>query len=246
MRYAQLVRGQWQAEWTPDWEPESVLHQAFGDAILGILFDHGPGVQLATTPSARNVQHVETLFPGCKQIVIVRDGRSVMASVGAGFDCELRHALRSWLSSSQAIVPFEATNPAEASYCRVRYEDLLDADSPEIDRVLEFLGVDASLLDRDRVRAMPVIGSSFDPSTNGLDWQPRAIENFQPKVRWADWTRREHEFYRLMAGSYHAYFGYEHQAFPRSVVPWKLLYRLYRLPRAKDLVAKIRHRLGMG
>jgi hypothetical protein len=182
------------------------------------------------TPTVKNLGLFFPMFPSCKLLVLIRDGRSVVESAARTFDRPYGHAAREWASSAKIIQDFCKNHP-DKPFLLVRYEDLYGNVEKELRRIFEYLHLDPEAYDYAGAVNLPVRGSSTlrgQTSTHGVPWVAQGIHwnpvekpaNFNPVARWANWSRAKHERFNWLAGEYLEKFGYDRKTYSGGHLLW--------------------------
>ena len=144
-------------------------------------------------------------------LLLVRDGRNVVASNVRSFDVNEEAARQEWASAGRAILDFDERNRgAVSAYRVVRYEDLLDELESTMTEVLRCCDLDPDGFDFAAAAGAPVRGSST-VRRDGADvhWEPVAKDDaFRPNERWREWTPYQHARFAEVAGDVQRALGY--------------------------------------
>lgn len=224
------------ARWRPDWDPggrhkKRLLSQltlawvSFLNGLVSTQDNERPTRYLVTkTPSVRNLELVP-MIPHAKVIVLIRDGRDVVASAMKSFDRGIHPASKTFADGARTILAAQGRN---VPFLTVRYEDLVNNLGGELVRIFTYLDLDANRYDFDLAENMGVRGSSsFGRSPSGVHWH--AVDKtpaFSPLGRWSDWTRSQHEQFNWLAGKENTLLGYKVSHRGRRSPPWRRLYYL--------------------
>jgi hypothetical protein len=184
--------------------PETVaMARAGALALFARWLDAEPDPDAVRLIAEKTPEHaialpaLESMFPGCRVVHIIRDGRDGVVS---GWHHNLREnpesfrarfpdmaayaryfAENHWLSYIAAARAFGARNPDR--FLELRYETLLDEPESQVRRLLAFLGVDAS----DTSVGACVSGASFERLSGGrAPGQTDAKSHFRKGVA-GDW-----------------------------------------------------------
>lgn len=220
--YADRVAWQWD-HWGDSDPPRTALLKHLGNGLTRFLqADKEDSTVITKTPSVRHAQRVFELFPHAKVILLIRDGRSVVASAMAGFDWPFEPTVRKWAQAARTIQSFRETyGDSSDRHMLLRYEDLNDDPASTLKRVFSRFDFDIGAYDFDDAINLPVYGSSFDQeSGEDVTWTPsEKPENFNSNKRWSDWTAEKHERFNWLAGEELHALGYRPQSstssFPR-------------------------------
>ena len=212
-RYLERLKWQW-GHWGADDAFVAPLYEHAGRGLTGFLRTLSDAPRIVTkTPSVSNIESFPDIFPHAYLLIIVRDGRSVVASGMSGFGWNFETASRAWARAARAILAFRDANPAAfASRCRlVQYERLNTDTKEELAAILRFVGLDPAVYDFDAALDTPVYGSSYQKTEGkGVSWQPKAkAPGFASNERWATWSRARHERFNWIAGRELIALGYE-------------------------------------
>ncbi len=246
-RFVGRLRWQW-GHWGADDAFVAPLAERVGLGAASFLKALNPGVRVVTkTPSVANLARFFHYFPNSPLLLIVRDGRSVVASGMSGFGWRFETATREWAHAARAIRDFQERQ-AGRRFRLVTYE-ALNADTEGLLRdVLAFLELDAECYDFEEAAQTPVYGSSYaSKEEGGITWTPKEKPTgFESRNRWSSWSRLQHERFNWLAGDELRALGYEPQRYGGPRWLWALLnhaldlrYAAGRMPRrlAKGLRA---------
>src|SRR5262245_18667252 len=124
--YVDAVTGSWNPSWGVPDDARARLLRALGDGVIAFL-QAGAGAHrvVTKTPRIENLDLFFDLFPASPLLVIVRDGRNVVASNVRSFD-ENEEAMRQeWARAGRAVLAFDEQHRDRGlPYRVVRYEDL--------------------------------------------------------------------------------------------------------------------------
>jgi hypothetical protein len=219
-RYVDSVTGSWTPSWGVPAGERARLLRSLGDGVVAFLQAGAGGRRVvAKTPRVENLDLFFDLFPDAALLVLVRDGRNVVASNTRSFDENEDATRHEWARAGRAVLAFdERVRTAGRDYRLVRYEDLLDDLVPTMTDIFRCCGLDPDVYDFAAAAELPVRGSS---SVRGQDadvhWAPVAkTEDFRPNERWRDWTPYQHARFAQVAGDVQRALGYPLAAPVRS------------------------------
>jgi Sulfotransferase family len=247
-RYAQGVSRFWKRKWgAGELEQEKhLLCAKIGEGLVSFLYAQldrrkasslpasPPALRprlVTKTPHVTNLELFFELFPSAPLLILVRDGRSVVESTVKTFSRPYGYAAREWASSAREILEFQRRH-LQPNYLIVRYEDVYQNVESELRRIFSFLGLDPEVYDYSAAANAPVRGScavrAETPKArkdfwvaDGVHWNPTPKPaDFNPLVRWHDWSRAKHERFNWIAGQYMPAFGYSLQHYPGSRIFW--------------------------
>lgn len=161
------------------------------------------------TPTIRGLEYYLSYFSGSKLIIIIRDGRDVAESGMNSFGWDFVKAIYDWKINSRKIVDFLNKNPNSAFL--VRFEDLFTTPEETMSEAIEYLELDITNYPFDKLKDMPVSGSSMLKSEKGeLNWKPIEKEqNFRPVSRYKSWSAWKKFLFIVIAGGELQAFGYD-------------------------------------
>jgi len=212
--YVRNITQRWNPAWDADGSWQQSLREHLGKACISFLTDKAREIvgplpkYLATkSPCVENLA-LYPIFPHARVIVIIRDGRDLIASGMKAFQWSFEKACRSWVQAAREII---VAKEAGLPFLLVRYEDLLKDLKAEMSRIFAFLEMDAGLYNQETAAQLPVRGSSVFGTDHGqVNWKPMAkTSDFNPLGRWADWSRAKCERFSWLARRESAYFGYD-------------------------------------
>lgn len=228
-QFADVTRDGWHDTYPRD-ELGVLLTRKLGDGILDFLrqaardtaADPASGEQpsllpqgfrpVSKQPSVANLHLVRRLFPDTRPIVLVRDGRSVVASGMKGFGWRPEWGIQMWAAAARTILGVLEADPEAITV--VRYEDLLADLRPTLTRAMQSVALDVDAYPFEDVDQIPVVGSSYvfgeAPSIN---WTPRDRPvDFDPRERFGDWPRARLARFDWVAGELSERLGYPRTA----------------------------------
>ena len=211
-RYLGRLKWQW-GHWGADDAFVTPLAHHVGHGLTNFLHSLTDAKRFVTkTPSVANLDAFFAYFPHAQLIVIVRDGRSVVASGMSGFGWNFETATRQWARSARVIVNFRKNNPDFADRVKiVQYEQLNAETADELTEVLKFLNLDVDQFDFDAALNTPVYGSSFmKEKGDQVTWKPQEKnKDFNAGARWSKWKASRHNRFNWIARTELESLGYE-------------------------------------
>lgn len=210
--YTKRLKWQW-GHWGADSDFVVPLANNLGEGISDFLGTLTEAKRLVTkTPSVVNIDSFFEFFPHAQLLVIVRDGRSVVASGMSGFGWKFETAAREWGRAARRILRFEKDcQNYKDRFKVVRYEALNANTIETLKDVFDFLGLDAGQYDFNAALETPIYGSSYMKEGDAkVSWAPKAkSEEMVSKNRWDAWTAFEHQRFNKLAGEELKRFGYD-------------------------------------
>ena len=208
--YTAALCERWQRLWNVSNNVRFALMKSMGNALVEVLGEHVTAPRVLTkSPTVANLHLFFELFPAAKLVIVVRDGRSILASSMRSFDTPFDEGLQRWAKAARTIQQFmNTTNPDR--YLLVKYENLFLQPTQVMTQMLEYLQLDAERYPFDAVGQVPVRGSCESRAPDGsVNWDPVARSNdFNPLDRWRELTAQQLEQFEWWAGSRLREFGY--------------------------------------
>ncbi|MBX2982315.1 MAG: sulfotransferase [Flavobacteriales bacterium] len=200
---------------SPIWGGEpfsrSNFYESIGNGLIEYLKHpslHDGAVRLVTkTPSVTNLNRADILFPNVKHVIMVRDPMDIAASAYNSWKIPVEQTLREWYAACIEIDRF--CRQTRTDYILLRYEDLLNEPLIVFQDVIDRLGLEMPDDVWDRIRDMPLYGSSDD----GANWTvtPKS-DVFRSTNKWkqlpADQLKQAAASYD---GRFATYFGYSEE-----------------------------------
>ncbi len=243
-KYITRLHWQW-AHWGAEPDLIRAFSQHLGQGLIAFLQSLTDAERVVTkTPSVRNIDRVFTLFPEAHVLVIVRDGRSVVASGMSGFGWDFEEATRTWARAARRLLAFQRAGrdhgeAAPGRHLVVKYEALSEHTEGELRHILDFLGLDVAQYDFAEALDMPVYGSSFMKDKGEVTWEPQSGgRHFDGTRRWQHWDAARHRRFNWIAGEELEALGYTpvrgaasgHVLSRAGHVPMDAAYHAKRLP----------------
>ncbi|MFK7847124.1 MAG: sulfotransferase [Rhodothermales bacterium] len=211
-RYVRRLQWQW-GNWGADAEFVAPLSTSVGQGLTSFLQSLSSAQRIVTkTPSVENLSAFFDYFADAYLLVIVRDGRSLVASGMSGFGWNFETATRRWSKTARSIIDFKNEHPEFADRFKlVHYEALNDNTVQELRSVLTFLQLDADAYDFEAALDTPVYGSSFmKEEGKDMTWKPQEKKkDFNTKERWRSWGKFKHGRFNWIARRELENLGYE-------------------------------------
>nr|WP_319384080.1 sulfotransferase [uncultured Roseibium sp.] len=195
----------------------SEILAGFGNVLAELAATDGGKRTILKTPSTRNLENLEIMFPGAKLIFLIRDGRDTCFSrLRAGYEKNLEESGRFWSARARHMLRHdERSRTRDRAAPRplwVRYEDAVEAPDSVLDRVAGYLGVHRDPSDDVDAERLPVFGSSEFGHGEAGDFTKMTVarpDDFNPVGRWRSWPRVTREMFHEIAGDELIALGYE-------------------------------------
>ena len=137
--------------------------------------------KLLTMNMHHHFERIPYLFPDARYIHLLRDPRDVArSSIGMGWAGTVYRGVDIWAEAERSWDRLAATLPADR-YLEVRYEDLLENVTAELEKICRFLGLDYS----SKMLSYPSHSTYAAPDAQlRYQWKGRCSPN---ELAWVDW-----------------------------------------------------------
>ena len=210
--YLRRLKWQW-GHWGADAQFVAPLSHNVGKGLSDFLATLTDSKRFVTkTPSVHNLAQFFELFPHARLLIIVRDGRSVVASGMSGFGWNFETATREWARAANEVLRFTKKNEAYADRFRlIRYETLNENTIDQLESIFSFLGLNTEAYNFSAALETPIYGSSYmKEQGEKVTWTPQVkSEDFGKRSRWASWSSSQHRRFNRLAGTELQALGYE-------------------------------------
>lgn len=208
--YADRLAWHW-GHWGEAAPSRDALLRALGDGLRHFFVADRAAARVVTkTPSVRNVERFFDVFADGSLLVVIRDGRSVVASGMEGFGWSFEASVRRWAEAARAVLALrDAHGSGSDRHRMLRYEDLTRDPVSTLTAALRLLDLSPTAYDFEAALDLPVYGSSFVQPDDEVTWSPQSKpSNFGREERWAAWTADMHARFNWLAGRELAALGY--------------------------------------
>ncbi|WNC68458.1 sulfotransferase [Thalassotalea nanhaiensis] len=220
-RYSQRVSNNWDPYWFRNAETnhKDLLMQCLGQGIQDFLKlqvkNSNPKNEIeyiiSKTPSLKGIDKYSLFFKNCKFIMIMRDGRSVVASGEKSFSWDFELAAIQWKLNAKKIKKFKKMNDINFdTFLLIKFENLIVEPENQFKKMIEYLGLSLNDFDFSKLKSLPVSGSSdLKSSSKAMHWKPVSKENkFDPLNRFSNWSLNRKKIFHYIAKNEMEYFGY--------------------------------------
>jgi protein-tyrosine sulfotransferase len=166
-------------------------------------------------PHTRFISYFPAFFPKDRCIMLLRDGRHVVQSTIATwplkpFGKSFADICQEWTYATHAALDYWQVCDTNVTSLQ-RYEDIVSAPHERMETLLDFLGLDPARYSFDRIKTLPVFGSSEVSKRNGeVVWEPVKVDgSFNPARRKIQWSPRQERLFASIAGPAMRRAGYE-------------------------------------
>ena len=180
-----------------------------GDGIIGFFMEFVPEdkMLLLRTPDAQNIQYFPHLFPAGKMVILMRDGRDTVQSFIDSWGAEpiFKQFAQRWKNRRDQVegyMEMMKRNNVEGRAYLLHYENLLNEPEKEVEQLLDYLGLDKGLYAWDKLKGLPVLGSSKSKTQGtSVNWKPMDKKKwFEPTGKWKKWSKKKQAIYDGIMG----------------------------------------------
>ena len=162
-----------------------------------------------------------TLFPFEYMILLIRDGRDVVSSTYHTRHCNgeqfnkssFINICKEWDYSAKMVMNFNSNYSTiyNDNYLIVKYENIVNDPKLLINKICDFLNLDSNRYDFKKIQDIGVIGSSGIKRNGQVTWErdEKKTTFFNPIGRWKEWTTKEKNIFKKIAGKSLIDIGYE-------------------------------------
>ncbi|MTI20829.1 sulfotransferase [Fulvivirga sp. RKSG066] len=194
------------------------LTQSMGYGLLDYFSQFiKPGSSLLfKTPDAGRLQNIFHMFPSCKVVILIRDGRDTLESFSKswGGDGAFKKMCERWSHRVDNIMEFirmaEASDMSDRVLI-VRYDEVNDNTREELVKIFNFIEADNDKFPWDKLEDVPVLGSSSHKTkSDEVHWNPvKKSDNFKPNQKWVSWSVKRKRIFKKYAGENLIKLGFE-------------------------------------
>lgn len=190
------------------------FHALFGGALMALIHSATPPEQRAMVkmPSVQYLNHFSSMFPNEHLLVLVRDGRDVVASTLRTW----RHlnfvqvCLR-WNRSARIVLENCSImgSARRTGYMLCRFEDAISDPEGFLRATLPCFDLDPERYPYEMIGEIPVIGSS-QLAAGTVSWRTfiKAPKGFRPRGYWREWSTLKKLIFKAIAGRSLVALGY--------------------------------------
>lgn len=185
----------------------------FAASFIAYLYAIVPESQrmLLKVPGVHYLDRFYSVFPHESLLVLIRDGRDVVQSTIKTWP-QLRFSFvcRRWKRSAEMVLAcHKHFSNQSVPYWLARFEDVASDPAAFIRDVCTHLNLDESRYPFEKMRELPVRGSSSGSGQNGVTWDPvERPADFNPTGRWHGWSAAKKRIFKRIAGQALVDLGY--------------------------------------
>lgn len=177
----------------------------FGSAFVAYLNAFVPENKqiLLKVPGVQFLPYFFSIFPNEKLLIIIRDGRDVVQStVRTWPQRKFTDVCREWSEAARNIISFADTFTSKSdSFLIAKFEDAVADSKNFVSRVGSHFGLDMERYPYEKLKEVPVKGSSSLKQDGKMTWKP--IERpryFNPVGRWSEWDSKLKKKFKNICG----------------------------------------------
>lgn len=221
--YISKTLGYW-PKWVENEESLQKTHAALlseiGEGILRVFYQELPDpnkILMLRTPDAGNLEFFPALFPNGKLVVILRDGRDTVNSFVESFSGEwaFNKMAKRWASRIEYLFQVNKQMIEAGFQDRIgifKYEDLNSEPEKTVKAILKYLSLDEAGYDWEKLKSVPVVGSStqYNEQGKGDFWAPKEKSDSKKfSNKWKMWSSSKKKNFKKIAGNQLIRAGYE-------------------------------------
>ncbi|MBE9491198.1 MAG: sulfotransferase [Bacteroidetes bacterium] len=177
----------------------------FGSSLIAYLYGYLPSDKrmLIKVPDVRYLNYFKTVFPNENLLILLRDGRDVVSStIRTWPDKNFSEVCQRWdLSTKIALKYKEIYGNKKSGFWLAKYEDGVKDSKSFITDACKHFDLDVNLYPFDKMDEIKVIGSSTHKKDNKVTWDGmKKSKDFNPINRWSNWTDKEKNTFKKIAG----------------------------------------------
>lgn len=217
--YMDALAGEWEQQTGESKDTRRVkseITRRIGEVLISTIRTETARPTLLKTPWIFNLARAFDLFPDCRIILLVRDGRDTCEStVRSGYARDHLHSFATWAAHvrvmQKAISTFEEQGRSGSVHL-IRYEDVVEDPQGSLRRIFDFLGLVVPEGFVPDIESLPVYGSSVEGRAPDEAFRWRKIERpagFNPVGRWKSWDSETLRAFDVICGAEMLRLGYD-------------------------------------
>lgn len=176
----------------------------FGSSFLAYLHHFAPSDKrlLVKRPKMDYLSHFFKMFPFENILLLIRDGRDVVDStVRSWAKTNFPKACTRWNNGAKMILSFYRENNKQGGIYYTKYEDIFQNPERFVKDACRCFNLDEDKYPFGEINSIPLKGSSFNKKNGRVSWEATDKgKNFKPIGRWKDWSSKEKEIFKSIAG----------------------------------------------
>lgn len=185
----------------------------FGASLIAYLHAATPPGKriLLKVPSVQYLDRFFQVFPHEQLLMLTRDGRDVVHStIKTWPQLRFSMACARWRRAAQmTLACHERYQTRPTGYWMGRFEDALQEPEAFVRAACARFGLDPEVYPFDRMRQIPIHGSSTNKRDGKVTWRPVSKdESFNPVGRWQSWSSLRKAVFKSIAGKQLVALGY--------------------------------------
>ncbi len=192
--------------------PQNDFLMLSGSSILAYLNVSVPKSQhiFLKVPNVEYLPYFNIYFPFENQIVLMRDGRDVVAStISTWPKLSFVDICRQWDLSARLVLTCNQKFVNHPNYYFTKYEDVVTAPEVIVKDICSHFRLDVDQYPFEKIAGIPLFGSSVERIGEIVSWKPvEKPKDFNPIGRWTSWSEGRKRIFKRIAGQTLIDFGY--------------------------------------
>ncbi|MFO1052840.1 MAG: sulfotransferase [Planctomycetota bacterium] len=164
-----------------------------------------PGVRiLLTHPGAHHLDSFYAMFPHEHQLLLMRDGRDVVASAHTTWPAwDFEDIVRTWTGNARLMLRMrDRWLEEKRTILFANYEEIVAAPEEFVHKACAAFGLDPQVFPYENIASwVRIKGSSTFEAVQKGEWEIRdASPDFKTSGRWSEWTNAEMRAFKEIAG----------------------------------------------
>jgi hypothetical protein len=177
----------------------------FGAALIGHLYSFVPEdkTMLLKVPDVSFLYYFPLLFPFEDIILLLRDGRDVVAStIKTWPKTKFSRICDRWAKSAELMFEFNKRHEKTRQNCSlVKFEQIVNDPEKFVKDTCLHYGLSIEKFPFEKISTVPARGSSTLQSSGQVDWNARsAPKDFKPGGGWRSWSAKQKKIFKRIAG----------------------------------------------
>ena len=176
-----------------------------GGAFMAYLLGFVPDGRTALfkVPDVRYLRHFETWFPGERLLLLLRDGRDVVASTLKTWPQKsFRRVAQQWSRATHLALDYATYRERRGDPVPVwKYEDIVRDPHAFARWACDAYDLPPDRYPWDEIDRLPLRGASSVHAPGTVTWEPVSLaERPRTTGKWVSWTRRQKRVFQAIAG----------------------------------------------
>lgn len=182
---------------------ESDFIPLFSSSILSFFHQFAPAEKrlMIKRPKVDYLPHFFKMFPHENLLLLIRDGRDVVSSTVRSWpQANFTNSCKRWNLGAKMIIDFQKNNRNEGVFF-TKYEEILLNPIEFVENACRCFNLKLDKYPFDKIKNIPIKGSSSIKKNGRVTWEATGKgKNFNPIGRWKEWSFKEKEIFKSIAG----------------------------------------------